>query len=276
MKAVESASDLRTLGVRRAERLPWAYLGLVALGVLIRLVFLLVAGELDPYADESNYLYFALCWDRFGFYPGGSVFLWPPGYPFFLSIFVRLFHAEGVFIAKLAQVLLGGVVGYFTMRFALRLFGRRAALIAGVLWAVHLQFIAFTHYHWPETLFLAIFLPALYLLLSWWTASERLETGVRKLIAAGLLFGAALLIKEALLYLGCLLAVLIIWRHRSISWGAGVSHALLFLLSVVAVVLPWSLHNYEVYGRVAPRRGPGPRGRGSLGFVAGIVNTRPR
>jgi len=34
--------------------------GLTLLGAALRMVFLLLAGDLEPYADESNYLYLAL------------------------------------------------------------------------------------------------------------------------------------------------------------------------------------------------------------------------
>lgn len=227
-------------------------MALILLGVLTRLAFLLAAGELDPYADESNYLYFALCWERFSFYSGGGVFLWPPGYIFFLSIFLRLFQADGVFAAKLCQVLLSGVIGGFTMLFAARLFNRRAALLAGVIWVVHLQFIAFTHYIWPEPVFLSVFLPGLYLLYTWWRAAEQSRGGPGRLLLAGLLLGVALLTKEALLYFVLLLALLLVWRLRRVSWPLAGSRATLFLLAVIVVVLPWSLRNYEVYGRVVP------------------------
>ncbi|HUU82893.1 MAG TPA: glycosyltransferase family 39 protein [Phycisphaerae bacterium] len=236
----------------RVRSFPLVYLGLVAAGVLIRLLFLLLAGELEPYADENFYLYHGLCMERFSLYQGGVAYLWPPGYPFFLAVFLRLFQGEAVFAAKLCQVLLAGVVGWTLLLFANRLFSRRAAFVAGVVWAVYLPFIGFTHYLWPEMLCLAVSLPAFYLLFTWWMDSERGVPGNGRLLAAGLLFGVALLIKEVLLYFSLVIAVLILWRHRRFSWRGGLSHVALFLLSVIVVVLPWSLRNYEVYGRVAP------------------------
>ena len=225
---------------------------LTILGVALRLVFLLLAGDLEPKADESNYLYLALCWNRFGVYSDCALYLWPPGYPLFLALFLRAFGVGGIFAAKLCQVLLAGVVGSTIMLLAHRLFGRTAALLAGAVWCIYLPLIGFTHYLWPETLFLAVFLPGVYLFVTWWLRSARSAASGRRLLAAGLLIGLSLLIKEVGLWWCVLLAVLILWRDWRWSAVSALARAALFLLSVIVVVLPWTLRNYEVYGRVAP------------------------
>jgi hypothetical protein len=40
------------------------YLALTLLGVAIRLGFLILVGDLEPHADESNYLYLAVARNR--------------------------------------------------------------------------------------------------------------------------------------------------------------------------------------------------------------------
>ncbi|MCH8854493.1 MAG: hypothetical protein IID41_17850, partial [Planctomycetes bacterium] len=55
------------------------YLALAGLGVGLRLLFLLLARDIEPYADESGYIYLALCWNHFGFYSDSGNYLWPPG-----------------------------------------------------------------------------------------------------------------------------------------------------------------------------------------------------
>ncbi|MBU0640729.1 MAG: glycosyltransferase family 39 protein [Planctomycetes bacterium] len=236
----------------RQSRPPYLlYAGVALLGVLVRAVFLMLAGDLDAFADEVNYIYLALSWNRFSIYPDCVRYLWPPGYPFFLAVLLRFFQADAIFIAKACQVVLSGIIGFVTMLLAERVFDRRAAKVAGGLWCAYLPLIAFTHYTWPETLFLVFFLPGLYLLLTWWTLAEG-DSGAGRLLAAGLLLGVALLIKEVILYLVVALVLLVVWRHRRGSWARGVGHASLLLLSTAAVVVPWTLRNYEVYGRLAP------------------------
>ena len=83
------------------ERRAGASLGPLALlcilGVAIRLAFLLLAGELELQSDEANYVYLALTWEYFGFYSDSYRYLWPPGYPFVLGLFLRAFDADGIF-----------------------------------------------------------------------------------------------------------------------------------------------------------------------------------
>jgi len=237
---------------RDSRRFTGWIVGLTALGVVTRLVALLLAGDLEPYADESNYLYLALCWNRFSVYSDSALYLWPPGYPFFLAVFLRVLGAEGVFAAKLCQVLLDAVVGATIMLLARRLFKRAAALVAGILWCGYVPLIGFTHYLWPETLFLAVFLPGLYLFVDWWLESATGCATGRKLMTAGLLIGLSLLIKEVGLWWCAVLCALILWRDCRQSIVGAVARSALFMLSVMVVVLPWTLRNVEVYGRYAP------------------------
>lgn len=227
-------------------------IALTLLGAGIRLLFVFLAGDLEPQADESHYLYLAAVWKHFGVYSDCAYYLWPPGYPVFLGLCLRLFGAGGIFAAKLVQVLLSGVVGLVTMLLAGRLFSRRAAWIAGVLWCVYLPLIGFTHTLWPETMYLAAFMPALYLLVVWWQHGERTSASNRCLIAAGMLIGLSLLIKEVGLWWAAGLAVLVLARDLRHSVAAAASRAILFALSVSVLVLPWTLRNHEVYGRWTP------------------------
>jgi hypothetical protein len=230
---------------------PWL-VGLTLLGVAIRLVFLVLARDLEPHADEAHYLYLAAIWQRFGIYSDCAYYVWPPGYPVYLGVGLRLFAAGGVFGAKLVQVLLSGVVGMTTILLANRLFSRRAAWVAGLLWCLYLPLIGFTHYLWPETLFLAAFMPAVYWVIAWWQHDERATAPNRHLVAAGLLLGLSLLIKEVGLWWCVGLALLILARDFRRFLLTAASRAVLFALAVTTVILPWTLRNHEVYGRWTP------------------------
>ena len=236
----------------KARTFDKSYLALTGLGVGVRLLFLLLAGGLEPYADESGYIYLALGWNHFGFFSDGGNYLWPPGYPFFLATMFDWFGVNGVYAAKLVQVLASSVIGYSLILIARRVLDHRAAIVAGLIWCFYLPLIGFTHYLWPETLFLTFFVPVLYLLVS---ASPKADGGpvdARRFLAAGLLMGVSLLIKESMLYLSVILTALIVWRFRRSALMEGVRHAALFAMALAVVVLPWMLRNYEVYGRYVP------------------------
>ena len=228
------------------------FIAIICLGVTVRLVFLLLTGDLEPHADESSYLYLAASWNHFSVYSDGGSYLWPPGYPFFLAMLLRLFGVQGVFVAKLLQVLFSAVIGWMVLLIARRLFSLRTAHLAGVIWSVHLPLIGFTHYLWPETVYLALFLPGFYLLLRWWQHEPRTHAPPGLLVAAGLLTGLSILVKEIGLWWCVPVAGLILMRARGVGLMGAVSRAALFVLAAGVVVAPWTLRNYEVYSRLVP------------------------
>jgi hypothetical protein len=221
-------------------------LALTAAGVAVRLVLLLVVGELELQSDESNYAYLAITWDHFGVYFDHHRYLWPPGYSWLLSQLVGWFGAGALFAIKVLQVVASASIGLTTMLLAYRLGGSmRAALVAGIMWVLYLPLAAFTHLLWNETLFLALFLPALYQCLRVLQADEGLRVD-RRLIAAGLLFACALYLKEAPTYLVPAIALLLIPFAGGL--GEGLRRASLLVGVTFVAVLPWCLRNQEVYG----------------------------
>jgi len=225
-------------------------LWIVLVGVALRMGFLFAAGDLELQSDEANYVYLALLWNHFGVYTDTTRYLWPPGYPFLLSQAFEWFELGGIFALKFIQVLASASIGWTIALFARSWFDLKTAKLATLSWALYLPLIGFTHYLWTETLFLALFLPALY---QFQRALERAERGRadRHLIASGALFALALYIKEAPLYLSVLLVALLFVFRRSAPLEA-LRQASLFALTMGVLILPWTLRNYEVYGRVIP------------------------
>lgn len=224
---------------------------MVSLGVSLRVVFLLWAGELELWADEGQYVVQAVALERFGFYLGSPSWVWPPGYPAFLAACLGLFGELGLLAAKLVQIGLSAVIGVSVMVLARRLFSERAALVAGVTWALYMPLIAYTHYLWPETLFLVLLLPAVCLFLSVVGPRGVADGAPWRLALAGALIGGTLYLKEAALPLLVLLPLILVAAGER-SMGERVAGAAVLVLGAVVVVLPWTLRNYEVYGRVVP------------------------
>ena len=223
---------------------------LCAIGVLLRAAFLWLSPDLDFQSDEANYVYLATTWKQFGFYSDSYRYYWPPGYPFLLRLGLDGFGAGAIQAIKWLQVACSASVGLTTMLFARRLFGARAARLAGIAWCLYLPLIAFTHYLWSETIFLALFLPSQYLLLR--AAQEPERARDRDFALAGVLMAGVLYLKDAPLFLVPLLALGIFWLARGQGALEALRRASLFLGTLGCCLLPWTLRNYEVYGRFIP------------------------
>jgi 4-amino-4-deoxy-L-arabinose transferase-like glycosyltransferase len=223
---------------------------LCALGVALRLLLLGLAGPLELQSDEANYVYLALVWERFGSYQDGFRFLWPPGFAWILKHALARFGLDGLTAVKLLQVAGCASTGLTSMLFARRLFGMRAAQVAGALWVLYLPLAAYTHYLWPEPLFLGLLLPALYLILRALEAPAPRPRTDGELGLAGFLYAGALYLKEAPLFLVPVLALLL--AIHSEDRREGLRRASLFLLAIAVALAPWTLRNLEVYGRFVP------------------------
>jgi len=225
-------------------------LWLTALGVGVRLGLFLLAGEPELVADEANYLYSALYLNYFGSYADSYRFLWPPGYPLLLSQFIAAFGSEGLAALKLFQVFASASTGLFTMLIARELFDARASRIAGWMWCLYLPMAGYTHLLWTESLFLAVFTPALYVTLRQFTRPQSVRDG--HLLLAGLAFAASAYLKEIPLYLAPLLVIAMLVQRGTLGARERLRRATLLLLALLVCVVPWTLRNASVYGRLVP------------------------
>lgn len=222
---------------------------MVALGVALRAGLWLLAGESELQSDEAGYLHLAVQWKQLGFYPDSFRFLWPPGYPAYLRACLEAFGPGALDAARIGQIVASASTGLSTGLIAWRLFGRGPAALATAGWALYLPLAAFTHLLWNETLFLALFLPALYQAISVCGEPEAARA-TRRLIVCGLCVSAALLVKEAATFLLPVWALVL--ACTAASWSEGFRRASLLALVVAACVTPWGLRNLEVYGRFIP------------------------
>lgn len=222
-----------------------------AVGLLLRLALLLLSGEPELTSDEGGYVYLALGWLRFDFLGDAERFLWPPAWPYVLRTAFEWFGRDGLFAAKCFSVAASLATGLAVAGLGRRLSGERAGVLACALWALYLPLAAFTHLLWAEPLFLAFFAPALYFLVAA-EQEQDARRADRQLFLAGLLCGGALLVKEAPTFLVPLLFLGLLLSRRRGALPERFRRASLFPLAVIAVVLPWSARNFEVYGRLAP------------------------
>ncbi|HUG53912.1 MAG TPA: glycosyltransferase family 39 protein [Vicinamibacteria bacterium] len=224
---------------RLARRL--AVLTLAALAV--RVAFLLLEPATRPVGDERTWTDWAriLSSERVGFSPMRvHLIFYPPVYPYFLA---GLYASTGSFeAARWMQAGLGSLLVPAVGLAGARAFSPRVGLFAAATSAFYPELVWFSVHFWSETVFMALL---------WW-AFERLlaaDEGARlhTPVAAGLLWGAAVLTRETLLYFTPIAALWLLWR-RPRGWTRGAA----FLLAALLAVAPWTWRNWMVFGAFVP------------------------
>lgn len=160
-----------------------------------------------------------------------------------LAVLYQIFGYNPL-IPRLLYALLGTIIVLLIYRLGKKLFGERAALLAALLAAVYAYLILYSATLLTETPFI------LFLLLALDQAYQLLETprpGTFLLLGVGL--AGALLFRMAVLPF---VAVLLIWlvlklrqqQKRYPAWQILIPCGLM-----VVAVAPWTIRNYELYGR---------------------------
>lgn len=230
-------------------------LAVVALGGAVRLAAFECTFPVRPMGDELYYLWTAVSLaEGRGHVFGQRRAAWPPAEAWVLSHFVdpaRL-RAEGLVsdalrAPALAQVALGTLLVLATALLGRALFDARTGLAAGAAAALYPTFVAFSHYFWATTLFALLLTAALALVV---------ETGRRGSLAwaalAGATFGAAALARETGLVVAAACGAWLLWRARPGGRRRAAAAALVLGLAAGAVVLPWTVRNYLLFGRIVP------------------------
>lgn len=218
-----------------------ALIALWAAGLALRLAFIWLEPTTAPVADETMWLMALTRIPAAGFSPFSNYPIFhPPLYPYFLASLNSLF--SGLLVIKIVQGLIGSLLIPVIHRITFRISGGRSALAAAAIAAFYPELIWYASHFWCETLFLTFF----------WIAVERVlaadETGSRKAaLAAGALFGVAILTRETLLYL---LPVALIW----LAWPKPRRWTLAALLagSVFLIVAPWTVRNWIQFEAFIP------------------------
>ncbi len=175
----------------------------------------------------------------------------PPAHAFLLSTLLGRVSSpvsgDALRRVLLLEVALGTALVLVTALLGALLFDARTGLLAGFLAAFYPNFVAHSHYLWSETLFATLAMGGLCIVV----ANQRHRSHV---LAArgGLVFGAAALTREIAIPVAGIAAAWGWWtapregRRRAVVQGA------LLLLCVGLVILPWTLRNRAVLGRLVP------------------------
>jgi 4-amino-4-deoxy-L-arabinose transferase-like glycosyltransferase len=193
--------------------------------------------------DDWNEL--AINWvtnGTFGFHPGEATIRRGPGFPL-LEIPLYLLFGENYAAWSIALLLFDTGTCLLLVLLARQLWGNRAALLAGLLYAVHVPIIYYNANIEQFTSVLPLVFLWFYLFSSWDLGCSKKWTPW----ALGLVSGVLMLNKTVYLPLALVSIVAIVWLKRKTPQFSKVCRqASIVLVTAALVVAPWTYRNYVV------------------------------
>lgn len=220
-----------------------ATLLVVGVGVVARIAVAVLLGDRFHFADEAIYV------DAAGrIAHGGALgaqYRSVPGYPFMLAA-LRTMAPPGILGLRVAQATVTAAGGALVVALAGTLVGLRAAVAAGLLYALDPLLAVSGSLLYPDAV-AAVLLAALVLAGS--TTGPGSTAGRAAAIGIGL--GALALLRPAAL---ATVPVLAAWVAAGVGGAARrrVLHATLVVAACALALAPWTYRNYRLHGALAP------------------------
>jgi GT2 family glycosyltransferase/4-amino-4-deoxy-L-arabinose transferase-like glycosyltransferase len=173
-----------------------------------------------------------------------------PGYPAFLAAVYSIAGRSplGVRVTQFALLWGTACLVYCVARPRL---GYRAALVGSLLCACYPPFLFMAGYHLTETL--ATFLAVLFVLLLEIAANDGARTmGAWASLALGTVVGVAALVRPSMAPLAAIAMAWLLGAPRRMPPTRRLTLAVLAAAAAAVCVLPWSVRNYAVSGRIIP------------------------
>jgi 4-amino-4-deoxy-L-arabinose transferase-like glycosyltransferase len=169
----------------------------------------------------------------------------PPLFSAYLSVFALL-GATSMTAFKLAALMLCSLSIFIVYRLCRALFGGVSGIAGAVLFVCFPWFLTLPDYLISENMFIPLFLFVLLLV-----ARALAGPSIKRFALAGIASGFAALCREITVYLPLILLVVLLVHHRKRS-AHGLRYVLVFTLLQVAVITPWTIRNYRIFGEFVP------------------------
>jgi len=258
MPGVNPYSYSRERHLSHISTMRWAVIAVVVAAFVIRLIALLAARDAILIMDEKSYWYRAnMLLDGKGFVgtyqsdhfkdynpkdktPEQLGAFQPPGYVAFIAGVMSV-TGRNRNAVKLAQVFLSCLTVLYVYLIGRAWFDHQRGLIAAWICALYPNLIAFSHLFWSETLFIFLLVAAVYFL----TRTRGLPSLISCIIA-GILLGLSALTRSSIVYFLPLLVAWMVVVYRP-QWRRAAVRLALVVVITMAVILPLTIRNYNVY-----------------------------
>lgn len=237
--------------------LPLHTAGVLLLSTLITLVFwiLLPAGLRQNDSSDYPAYYEPVARNILGgrgfVVPNGSLAVtYPPGYPILLAGVFAMARMSGLpesLVYSVFTLFCMGLSSVFVFLLSEKIWGLRGGWISALFFTTYPFVLYLTKQPNSEVPFMTAFYASLYVF--WNGVRERKNIGLR-LFIAGILIGAAMLIRAIAIGAGILLVGLFLVLRKDIHLKPRFFLALTLLLGNVLTVLPWQVWVYQQSGQI--------------------------
>lgn len=234
------------------ERLPYAFWGIFALALFVRVVYnLTVAAHYFPQHDSLFYQtigFHLLSEHCFCLAPHLPTVDRPPLWPVLIAGISLLLGASDLF-ARLFLCTLDAATCVLIYLFTYELFSRRIALFAGIVAAIYPGLYIYTGWLYTETLYTFLLFACSYTLYK----MQKIQRWYWCVVSGVLLGLLSLARPNGLLVVGLVIvwAMLLIWTKRAV-WRPLCVRVLLLTGLALLIVAPWTLRNYLVTQHFVP------------------------
>ncbi len=169
----------------------------------------------------------------------------PPLYPSFLAAIYFVF-GHNFLAVRIIQAILGAIICLFVYLIGARIFKNRKAAILGAITAIICpSLVASNSYILTETLSTFLLTISVILLIKAWEDKK-----IKNYVTSGIFLGFSTLCRPVTLLFPffLLIGLLLFFRKRL----QNLIFVLIFSLSMVAIVLPWTIRNYAVFKEFTP------------------------
>jgi 4-amino-4-deoxy-L-arabinose transferase-like glycosyltransferase len=230
---------------------------IVVLALIVRVALVLGTSDYAPRTDSADYDRSAVSLVQHGTFPssylaakGGPTGFRPPLFPIALAGVYELTGTGSATsrweAARIFEALLGAVAVLLLSLIALRIWGRRTALIAGAIAAVDPPLILVGSSLLSESLFIPLVLGATLVALVY-----RDQPRLRWALLSGVLIGLAALTRGNGVFLAIPLAFLV-WTARPRLRRRSIAVPLALLVAAALTISPWTIRNEVVFGQFVP------------------------
>lgn len=169
-----------------------------------------------------------------------------PAYPYFVAAVYHFFGVGNHLALLLFQAALDALTGLLIYWTGMKIVNNKAAILAGVLFAIYPLSAYYTLRVFPESMF-TLSMMAVAASLVWSMEADR----PFRFLLVGFTVGLSALIKPVVMLLTPFIGVVMLLRAPS-SWKRVIRNTTLMVVGFVVLVSPWSLRNYLVTGQFIP------------------------